>query len=53
MEILIHLVLIQYLIPEPEDITQYFNNLPVEKDYFPYPNKLVSSVLILYHLSQN
>ena len=29
-------------IPEPEDIAEYFSNLPVDKDYFPYPNKLVS-----------
>ena len=30
-------------VPEPEDIAEYFTNLPVDKDYFPYPNKLVST----------
>jgi len=37
-------------VPEPEDIAEYFSNLPTEKDYFPYPNKLVS--WRNYYLSQ-
>lgn len=35
---------------DPEEITQYFNNLPFESDYFPYPNKLMMMLDILNNL---
>jgi hypothetical protein len=32
---------IEDTVVDPEDISDYFNKIPVEKDYAPYLNKLV------------
>ena len=38
---MLHVDDVESEIVEPEDIIKFFNNIPSDSNYFPYPSKLV------------
>jgi len=49
----LNLIGVEDTVVDPDDILDYFSKIPVEKDYAPYPNKLVCRFSILQFRQAN